>query len=185
MYGSPTMSKDLNLPFPSLQLKHGKDEPDHQQKREHEMNLSGLLRYRYSPNTLVGDVCDETAAAESMFARFMSPNLRGNMGGGGDGEKQPQQQQKTEGEAEVVAASSGFHSSGSPSPRMFFHSSLQLQRQQPNQHISSATPGVVEASCGSSSSPAAAGNFCHINVPNGKTKRLADLFFSLWNFLSL
>ncbi|CAA6661586.1 unnamed protein product [Spirodela intermedia] len=89
MYGSPANSKDLNLRIPAASINQGKEESDlgqNQQQQEQQMS-SGLLRYRSAPSSLLGEMCESffphrssTGEAETMFTRFMSPDLRDQIG---------------------------------------------------------------------------------------------------------
>lgn len=162
MYGSPSMSKDLNLPFPLSPYKQAKEDPDvRRQKQQPHVSSSGLLRYRTAPGNFLGEVCDETVATESMFARFMGPDVR-------DEEKHHQSSTNHE-----VAITGEFPSSDPP--HMFFHSSLQHHQHQMSSSISPVGTGPVdrEAATGGgagnlvrhSSSPV--GFLSHSNSENG------------------
>lgn len=87
MYGSPANSKDLNLRIPAASIKHGKEESDLAQNQQQQQMSSGLLRYRSAPSSLLGEMCESffpprssTGEAETMFARFVSPDLRDQIG---------------------------------------------------------------------------------------------------------
>ncbi|WOK95409.1 hypothetical protein Cni_G04116 [Canna indica] len=79
MYGSPPVppSKDLNLPY----RRH-----HHQQQQQ---TSSSLLRYQSAPITLLGEVCEDfipvrgsSAETDTVFARFLAPDLRDQPRGG-------------------------------------------------------------------------------------------------------
>ncbi|PKU68538.1 transcription factor bHLH130 [Dendrobium catenatum] len=147
MYGSPSAAatKELNLPF-----SRRKEESDLQ--RQQQMS-SGLLRYRSAPSSLLGEVCENflpvrpsSPETESMFARFLSPDLREEI------------------REKPAAVERNLHFKPSPEteqnggfscapPQMFYHS----------QHQQSMADGANLIR--QSSSPA--GFFSHLNVDNG------------------
>ncbi|KAK8963341.1 Transcription factor bHLH130 [Platanthera guangdongensis] len=99
MYGSPSAAstKDLNLTFSSTGAAFGRRKEESDLQRQQQM-ASGLLRYRSAPSSLLGEVCEDSypgrpssPETESMFARFLLPDLReeirdkGCAAGGGAG----------------------------------------------------------------------------------------------------
>ncbi|XP_020592852.1 transcription factor bHLH130-like [Phalaenopsis equestris] len=144
MYGSPSAvaTKDFNIP-----LSRRKEESDHQ--RQQQMS-SGMLRYRSAPSSLLGEVCENllhvrpsSPETESIFARFLSSDLRDEKTAAG--ERNPHFKLSPETEQ-----NSGFPCAPS---QMLYHS----QQQQ------SVTDGANPIR--QSSSPA--GFFSHLNVDNG------------------
>ncbi|XP_078439257.1 transcription factor bHLH130-like [Wolffia australiana] len=74
MYGSLTNSKDLNLRIPTEDSDLSLSQ-QHQPQNQH-MN-GGILRFRSAPSSLFGEVC---GGAETMFSRFIAPDLREQIG---------------------------------------------------------------------------------------------------------
>nr|QDL88354.1 transcription factor bHLH130-like isoform X4 [Cymbidium ensifolium] len=147
MYGSPSAAttKDLNIPFSRL-----KEESNLQ--RQQQMS-SGMLRYRSAPSSLLGEVCENflpvrpsSPETESMFARFLSPDLREDIREKpATGERNPHFKLSPETEQ-----NGGF--SCAP-PQMLYHSQ--------QQHSMASGTSLIRQS----SSPA--GFFSHLNVDNG------------------
>ncbi|MQM07103.1 hypothetical protein Taro_039937 [Colocasia esculenta] len=201
MFGSPATSKDLNLPFSLSPFKQGKDESglNHHHQQQQQMT-NGLLRYRSAPSSLLGEMCEDflphrssSPEAETMLARFMSPDLQEQIaekpsGGGGVLASGPQRKPQfmptmDHGASETFQhQNSGFSSSAS---HMEYHAPPPPQQQLTN-HSSAATSAEISYRVESSvamdneqvksgvngsnlirhsSSPA--GLFSHLSVENG------------------
>lgn len=134
MYGSPSAAstKDLNLTFSSTGAVFGRRKEESDLQRQQQMN-SGLLRYRSAPSSLLGEVCEDSfpvrassPETESMFARFLLPDLReeirektGASGGGGGTHRNP-----------LFTSMSAAEQSGGFNPgsaQMLYHSQQQQQ----------------------------------------------------------
>lgn len=204
MFGSPATSKDLNLRFPMASFKQGKDEValSHQQQQQ---MTTGLLRYRSAPSSLLGELCEDflphrssTPEAETMLARFMSSDLREQIGekpssARGVAANTPQRSPQFMSAADHGASEAFQHQNGgfsSSASQMVYHTPPPQQQQQLPSHIS-APPTAAESSYRVVSSMAMdnneqvkssvngsnlirhssspAGLFSHLGVENGKT----------------
>ncbi|RZS04081.1 hypothetical protein BHM03_00034360 [Ensete ventricosum] len=204
MYGSPSArpSEDLNLPYPPAGPFSGQRTAEAESdllRRQHQQQQmsSGLLRYRSAPSSLLGEVCEDflpgrasSPETETMFVRFLAPDLRdetqdGPSGGAATASGQssphfpPPPPPPPPSAKEVKEQQSrGFTSS----PQMIFHPQQQRQMQSHSSADSSfrAVMGslTMEAAqlkhgdFGSSSnlirhSSSPAGLFSHLNVDEG------------------
>ncbi|KAG0466246.1 hypothetical protein HPP92_017826 [Vanilla planifolia] len=87
-------TKDLNIAFTSATagFNHRKDESDLQRQQQQQQVSSSLLRFRSAPSSLLAEACEDflpgrpsSPGTESMYARFLAPDLRDKPSAGGSG----------------------------------------------------------------------------------------------------